>query len=105
MRRAGRATPQGCAKTFPIGSVLLESFQAVQELHRGERHPDEGAVARTWCRNATACRRGETRRFLQALRRNIEGTASRSRLKIVHGLALRSEAPHRAAMEEYAVSR
>ena len=32
IRRAGRAIPQVCAKTFLIGIVLLESFQAVRDL-------------------------------------------------------------------------
>jgi hypothetical protein len=32
MRRAGRAIPRVCGKTFLIESVLLESFQAVNDL-------------------------------------------------------------------------
>src|SRR5579863_1161924 len=30
--RAGRAIPSVCPKTFPIHTVLLESFQAVKDL-------------------------------------------------------------------------
>jgi hypothetical protein len=32
MRRAGRAIPKVCAKTFPNGIVLLELLQAVTDL-------------------------------------------------------------------------
>jgi hypothetical protein len=32
MRRAGRAIPRLCSKTFPIEIALLESFQAVRDL-------------------------------------------------------------------------
>jgi hypothetical protein len=39
MRRAGRAIPRVCGKTFLIESVLLESFQAVNDLAGASQHP------------------------------------------------------------------
>jgi hypothetical protein len=38
IRRAGRAIPQVCAKTFSNGIVLLEILQAVKDLEGKEVH-------------------------------------------------------------------
>src|SRR2546428_656361 len=50
MLRAGRGIPQVCAKTFLIGSVLLEFLQAVENLAYGvtSNNPHYGPVRNPW---------------------------------------------------------